>query len=112
MTASKKSPYQVIKSQYLTEKSMVLQELENSESNRCTRNCTKPKYVFLVDMKANKNDVKEALETIYKDKITVSSVNTLIMKPKPKRYRGKKGQTKAFKKAVVTLMPGEKIESI
>jgi large subunit ribosomal protein L23 len=110
---AKRSPYQVIKSQYVTEKSMMLQELQNSETNRCTKACQDPKYVFLVDPTANKHEIKEALLEIYKDeKISVKSVNTINVKPKPKRYKGVKGKTRGFKKAVVTLEPGDKIESI
>ncbi|MCH1430922.1 MAG: 50S ribosomal protein L23 [Chlamydiales bacterium] len=114
MTKQKsKSPYQIIKSQYLTEKSMVLQELQSSESNRCTKACQDPKYVFLVDPSANKQEIKDALHQIYKEeKIHVKSVNTINVKPKPKRYRGVRGKTRAYKKAVVTLEPGDKIESI
>lgn len=113
MRPAHKNAHVVIKSQYVTEKTETLLNLQHSESNRCTKACNRPKYVFIVDAHANKCEIKQALEEIYKEqKINVHSVNTLNTKPKSRRYRGRKGQTKAFKKAIVTLDVGDKLEDI
>lgn len=108
-----KSPYTIVHSRYLTEKSTVLESLKDSESNRCTRLCKSPKYVFLVDIKANKQEIASAIEEIYREKnVKVQAVNTLIVKPKPKRKRGRAGQTKKYKKAIVTLEKGDAIDDV
>lgn len=110
---TKKDPYQIVKSKYVTEKSMMLQELKNAESNPSLRRCESPKYVFLVDQKANKNEIADALEVIYKDSnIKVQSVNTINLKGKKRRVRGRKGTRPARKKAIVTLEKGDSLDNI
>ncbi len=107
------SPYGVVISRYVTEKSILLQELCKAEGSPSLSRCKKPKYVFLVNSGANKKQIAEALETIYSDrKIKVSGVNTVRVKPKPKRVRGKNvyGKSSGFKKAIVTLGVGDSIE--
>lgn len=66
-------------------------------------------YVFEVAMNANKIQVREAVEVIFD--VDVQKVNTMIMPPKRGR-RGRKWymRKKAWKKAIVTLPPGQKIE--
>ncbi len=66
------------------------------------------KYAFEVDGRANKLQVKEAIEAAFDVKVT--SVNTCRMKGKMKRYGPKVTRRPDWKKAVVTLAPGEKIE--
>jgi large subunit ribosomal protein L23 len=88
------SPHDIIKSLLRTEKG--------------TRLGSENKYVFWVDKKSNKIQVKKAVEEIYK--VGVVSVNTLNVKPKPKRVRFKLGKTSAWKKAVVMLKKGDTIE--
>ena len=106
-----RNPYHVIKSRYVTEKATVLQQLQDSTSNKCTSKCSSPKYVFIVDKNANKNEISRALEEIYKDKkIKVKGVNTLNMKPKKRRVRGYRGFRPAVKKAIVTLESGDTID--
>jgi len=108
---NRKTAYAVIKSRYVTEKSRVLQELATSESNKATRACNKPKYVFKVDRRANKIEIASAIEMIYAERgVKVTAVNTINVKPKQKRMRGRRGKTDAFKKAIVTLSPGDSIE--
>ena len=103
-----KSPYIIIKHRRVSEKANVLMGLKDASSNACLKRCKNPKYVFLVDMNANKLQIKAALEEIYRKKgIKVVSVNTLIGKAKPKRFRGRPGNTKPYKKAVVTLREGD-----
>lgn len=66
------------------------------------------KYIFEVDKKANKLEIKRAVEEIYK--VKVKDVNTMIMSGKWRRLRFKAGRTPDWKKAVVTLQQGSKIE--
>lgn len=66
------------------------------------------KYLFLVAMKANKIQIKNAVEQLYK--VKVKDVNTFISSGKLKRVRHKLGRTSDSKKAVVTLQAGQKIE--
>ena len=106
-----KMPFNIILSRHITEKSRVLEQLQFNTRNPCVKKCTTPKYVFLVDRRANKQEIAAALEEIYKDKkIRVISVNTLTQKPKPRRIRGRSGMRPGFKKAVVTLEAGDAIE--
>jgi large subunit ribosomal protein L23 len=107
----KKDPYQIIKHQLISEKASVLMGLKDAESNACLKKFKNPKYVFVVDVNANKQEIKFALEEIYKKKgIKVIAVNTLLSKPKPRMFKGVFGRTKPFKKAVVTLRVGDAIE--
>jgi large subunit ribosomal protein L23 len=107
----KKSPYDIVKSRYVTEKARVLEQLQFNTSNACVKKCDAPKYVFLVDKKSNKKEIAEAVQEIYADrKIKVVSVNTVTIKPKGRRVRGRSGFKPSFKKAIVTLEAGDSIE--
>ena len=66
------------------------------------------KYLFQVARTANKIEIKEAIEEIYK--VNVRSVNTTIVPGKKKVVRREQGYTTDWKKAVVTLQKGQKIE--
>jgi large subunit ribosomal protein L23 len=73
------------------------------------------KYTFAVHTNANKIQIKAAIEELYKsEKVTVMSVNVLTTKSKGKRKgtRGGRitGYTTPWRKAIVTLAPGQKIE--
>lgn len=108
-----RNPYQIIKHQHVTEKAMMLQELKNAESNPSVKRCKSPKYVFVVDSKANKQEIAEAIEQIYKDKkVRVMAVNTVNVKAKPRRVRGRMGMKAAFKKAIVTLEEGDSLDLV
>ena len=89
-----KNSYQIIVNMLQTEKgtNMLLQN----------------KYLFEVDRESNKLQIKRAVEDIYK--VKVKSVNVLTVKGKKKRVRFKEGKTSDWKKAIVTLKEGEKIE--
>ncbi len=105
------NPFEIIKSRLITEKASVLTGLQHAESNACLKKFKKPKYVFLVDRKANKKEIAWAVEKIYSTKkVKVTAVNVINVKPKAKRVRGFLGQTKNFKKAIVTLEAGDNIE--
>jgi large subunit ribosomal protein L23 len=108
---TKKSPYSIIKSRRMTEKSRVLENLQHSSSNVCTSRCKTPKVVFNVFPSANKREIARAVEEIYAEKkVKVLSVNTVSIKPKQRRVRGRLGMTASGKKAIVTLMPGNAID--
>ncbi|MBL7156890.1 MAG: 50S ribosomal protein L23 [Candidatus Omnitrophica bacterium] len=68
------------------------------------------KYLFWVDKKANKIEIKNAVQEIYK--VKVEKVNTTAVKGKKKRVRYVEGKTSDWKKAIVTLKQGEKIEIV
>jgi large subunit ribosomal protein L23 len=72
------------------------------------------KYTFAVHRDANKIQIKQAIEELYaKEKVTVVAVNVLTTKAKEKRRGTKRGRisgwTSPWRKAVVTLAPGQKI---
>jgi large subunit ribosomal protein L23 len=66
------------------------------------------KYIFHVAGDANKIQIKQAVEEIYN--VTVKKVNTLNLGGKWKRVRYKEGKTSDWKKAIVTLKQGDKID--
>ncbi len=66
------------------------------------------KYIFHVDKNSNKLEIKKAVEEIYK--VKVHDVNTVLVPGKRKRVRQEIGYTVDWKKALVTLQEGEKIE--
>jgi len=63
-------------------------------------------YVFEVDKRANKTEIKQAIEQIFKVKVT--NVNTMVVPAKPKRYGRFSGYTSEWKKAFVTLAKDSK----
>lgn len=65
------------------------------------------KYTFIVEKRANKTEVKNAIENIFN--VKVESVHTMNVKGKPKRMGKFEGRTPARKKAIVTLKSGQKI---
>lgn len=82
-----KSAYDIIKRPVITE--------------HTTDMMASKRYVFEVDLRANKTEIKKAVEAIFKVKVT--KVNTLRMPAKPKRYGKYSGYTSEWKKAVVQL---------
>lgn len=87
-------PYAVLLRPIITEKTTVLTGSD--------------KYVFEVDIRANKNQIKEAVQIAFN--VRVIDVNTMVMKGKPKRFGRKVTERPDWKKAIVTLVPGDKIE--
>ena len=87
--------YDVIKGPLRTEKSVSDGEKTNS-------------YHFVVDLKANKIQIKNAIEGIFA--VKVNSVRTLIRKSKKRRVKFIMGKTKEFKKAIVALKEGHTID--
>ena len=66
------------------------------------------KYAFKVANKANKTEIKDAIEKIFK--VTVVDVRTINVHPRKKRVGRYTGLTNRKKKAIVTLAPGQTIE--
>ncbi len=66
------------------------------------------KYYFRVRKNATKQDIKKAVEEIFR--VNVLRVNTVSMKGKWKRLRFQPGKTSDWKKAIVTIKAGQKIE--
>jgi large subunit ribosomal protein L23 len=88
--------YDIIKAPIITEQSTKLIESQN-------------KYTFKVDRKANKVEIKKAIETIFN--VKVIAVNTVNVLPKFKRMGKHEGYKSAYKKAVVQLAEGNKIDA-
>jgi len=91
----KKDPYSIIIRPVVTEKSMMLKDSQNKVS-------------FEVHPKANKQEIKEAVEKLFN--VKVQKVNTINVKGKRKRWGRFEGRKKNWKKAIVTLRPGDRIE--
>jgi large subunit ribosomal protein L23 len=90
----KVSHYDTIIAPVITEKATLLSE--------------KNKVVFRVPLTATKDQVKAAVEALFKVKVT--AVNTLRSKGKTKRFKGMLGQRSDTKKAIVTLADGQSID--
>jgi len=89
-----RSIFDVIKNMIRTEKSTQMQ--------------VQKKYVFKVEKRANKIEIKKAVEDIYK--VKVKDVSIINVKGKKKRVRLHQGMTSQWKKAIVTLKPDSNIE--
>lgn len=85
----------VIKAPIITEKTTDLKQNENT-------------YTFSVDIKANKTQIKQAIEHIFN--VEVLSVNTVNVHPRKKRVGKYPGMTNKVKKAIVKLKEGSSIE--
>lgn len=90
----KMSPYDVITSPIVSEKSTLA-----SANNT---------YFFKIPFSVNKQDVKLAIEQIFK--VSVLSVNTSNLKGKVKRFKGRLGKRADYKKAMVRLKSGDVID--
>ena len=88
-------PYQIIIKPIITEKSMGIKETSNV-------------VTFEVHPKANKSEIKKAVEQLFG--VKVLSVNTINVKGKTKRLRFVQGKKKDWKKAMVKLQPGDTID--
>ena len=66
-------------------------------------------YSFIVDEKSNSNEIKQAIEHVFK--VKVIKINSSITKGKPKTFKGNFGYKKNYKKAIVTLAEGNTIDS-
>jgi large subunit ribosomal protein L23 len=87
--------FQVLRRPLITEKSTFLQDRQN-------------KYAFEVDMRANKVQVRSAVERSFSVKVT--DVNMIMVKGKRKRFGRRITRRPSWKKAVVSLKAGDKIQ--
>jgi large subunit ribosomal protein L23 len=87
--------YEVVRRPVITEKSSVMTDLNNQ-------------YVFEVHPKANKIQIREAVEIVFD--VDVTSVNTMVM-PAKRGWRGRRRYIRksAWKKAIVTVEEGQRI---
>ena len=86
--------YEVLRRPLITEKNTTLQ--------------AEGKYVFEVAGGANKHQIKQAVEKAYR--VDVTAVNVMTVPGKKRRLRRREVLTRSWKKAIVTLKPGDKIE--
>jgi large subunit ribosomal protein L23 len=86
--------YDVVLSPIITEKATNASELNQ--------------VIFKVARAATKPQIKEAVEKLFE--VKVKSVNTLVRKGKHKAFRGRLGEQSDFKKAIVTLEEGHRID--
>jgi large subunit ribosomal protein L23 len=86
--------HDILRRPVITEKSTMLSE--------------RGQYVFEVAANANKIEVKRAVQEVFK--VDVLAVNMLHMHGKMRRMGRSQGLTRAWKKAIVTLKPGDRIE--
>ncbi|MBI4212281.1 MAG: 50S ribosomal protein L23 [Deltaproteobacteria bacterium] len=89
------NPFDVIKRPLITEKLVKQQTTQNQ-------------YGFEVDQRATKHDVRQAIESLFQ--VKVLQVSTLNMLGKQKRVGRTQGKTADWKKAIVTLKAGDKID--
>ncbi|MGH8100934.1 MAG: 50S ribosomal protein L23 [Chthoniobacterales bacterium] len=89
--------HDIIQTASLTEKSTLMSEKQN-------------KYVFRVNPRANKIQIKQAVQRLFQKQVV--DVNTCNYAGKEKRVRGPLGQRSHWKKAIVTLKEGEKIDLV
>ena len=88
-------PYEVLRRPILTEKS-------SFQSDNLDR------YTFEVDVRANKHQIRDAVEQIFN--VQVIAVNVMNIRGKQRRWGRIAGRTKDWKKAIVTLAPGQSIQ--
>lgn len=91
---SKERMYQTILSPLVTEKATALSEVNQ--------------VVFRVRLEASKPEIKAAVEELFG--VKVLGVNTLVVKGKSKRFKGRPGQRSDWKKAMVRLAEGQSID--
>ena len=89
--------YDVLRRPCMTEKAMMLKELDNS-------------VVFKVHAEANKRQIKEAVEQFFN--VKVKEVRTMNYNGKEKRFGRALGRRNDWKKAIVVLKEGEKLDFV
>lgn len=96
------------KVEIMSEASTVIRSLLRTEKG--SLQSAENKYLFAVLKSSNKIQIRKAVESMYK--VKVSSVNTQVVAGKNKRVRYQVGKTPDWKKAVVTLKQGHKIDLV
>ena len=103
-----KPAHQIIKRPLLTEKGTRLKETGGAQPGVFTEETLRPQVLFEVAMDANKIEIKHAVEALFSVKVV--DVHTQIMRGKDKRVGRFAGRRPNWKKAIVTLAQGNKIE--
>jgi large subunit ribosomal protein L23 len=98
----------IIKRPLLTEKSSRLRETGGAAERHAEGDTYAQQVVFEVARDANKIEVRNAVQSLFK--VTVTSVRTLVIRGKQKRVGRFAGRRPSWKKAFVTLKPGDNIE--
>jgi large subunit ribosomal protein L23 len=88
-------PYEIIKRPLITEKTNIQKEIANQ-------------LTFEVDRRANRIEIKQAIEAAFK--VRVARIQTMQVRGKAKRRGRFVGKRRDWKKAIVTLMPGQRID--
>lgn len=88
--------YDIIKEPIITEKTIALKDAFN-------------KYTFKVDVKANKIEIKNAVEKLFN--VKVLEVATINVAPRAKKVGKYEGMTSAYKKAICKVADGQKIDA-
>jgi large subunit ribosomal protein L23 len=91
---SRQQMYDIVRAPVITEKAT-----NASEHNQ---------VIFRVPVAATKREVKAAVEGLFR--VNVTAVNTIRVMGKLKRFRGRPGQRSDYKKAIVTLREGQRID--
>ena len=103
-----KASHHVIKRPLLTEKGTRLKETGGAPRGTFSEEELKPQVLFEVSMEANKIEIKQAIEALFSVKVV--DVHTQVMRGKEKRVGRFMGMRPNWKKAIVTLAAGNKIE--
>lgn len=103
-----RSAQSIIKRPLLTEKSSRLRETGGAAVAAVEGDVYAQKVVFEVARDANKSEVKQAVQQLFK--VSVTNVRTLVVRGKEKRVGRFSGRRPAWKKAFVTLKRGDSIE--
>lgn len=91
---NKSKLYDIVRYPVITEKATIASSLN--------------KYIFKVDISSNKDQITKAISEIFN--VKVKSINTILVKGKTKRFKGRIGKRNNYKKAIVTLEQGQTID--
>lgn len=103
-----RDPQSIIKRPLLTEKSARLRDTGGGATSHVEGDVYAQQVVFEVARDSNKIEIRGAIQTLFK--VTVTDVRTLIVRGKEKRMGRFSGRRPSWKKAFVTLKPGDNIE--
>jgi large subunit ribosomal protein L23 len=103
-----RAPEQIIKRPLLTEKGTALKETGGRPDEAIDPEQLSPQLLFEVARDANKIEIRNAVEKLWN--VTVLKVRTAVVRGKEKRMGRFMGRRPAWKRALVTLAPGQKIE--
>ena len=96
----------------MEEKKKRVEGLSGKERKKLKNQFNQPKYTFRVDTRANKHQIRQAVEQLF-PKVKVTGVNTMSVRGKQKRKRtAQAGSTSGWKKAIVTLREGDHIDLV